>query len=222
MEKTNEKIDSVIESILFVAGTSIKRADIQSKLELTDKELNASLSRLQKKYSTGGIKLLEFNDKLQFSTNSDNQTEVAICLNPLRERALSKAMMETLSIVAYKQPVTRLDIEEIRGVSSDYAVQILLEHNLIAVVGRKDAVGKPLLFGTTDEFLKRFNLHSLADLPGTEELLSRIQTIRTEETDSLYREFDVSSEEIIPESIKRKVLSRTEDIDADAGNNDFV
>ena len=70
-------------------------------------------------------------------------------LNPIRERALTKATLETLAIIAYKQPITRLEIEEVRGVNSDYTVQTLLDHNLIEVVGRKDAVGKPLLFGTT-------------------------------------------------------------------------
>ncbi|MEG1499968.1 MAG: SMC-Scp complex subunit ScpB, partial [Clostridia bacterium] len=103
-------------------------------------------------------------------------------------------------IIAYKQPVTRLEIEEVRGVSSDYAVQVLLEHKLIEVVGRKDVIGKPLLFGTTDEFLKRFNLSNISDLPNQEEILDRINLIGVEEkSDSLYNEFELPAEEEIPE-----------------------
>jgi len=84
-----------------------------------------------------------------------------------------------MAIVAYKQPITRLEIDEIRGVGSDYAIQILLQSNLIEVTGRKDTVGKPLLFGTTDQFLKRFELENIDNLPSYEELLEKIKVIET-------------------------------------------
>jgi len=104
----------------------------------------------------------------------DNVAEV---LNPIREKELTKSMLETISIIAYKQPVTRLEVEDVRGVDCTYALQTLSRMKLIDVIGRKDAVGKPLLFGTTDEFLKRFSLSGLNDLPDYEELTDRIKTI---------------------------------------------
>ena len=110
-----------------------------------------------------------------------------------------------MAIIAYKQPITKLEIEQVRGVSSDYAIQLLLTHNLIEVVGRKDAVGKPLLFGTTDEFLKRFEIESLENLPKYEELLEQIAVIK-DDSNSLYREFEVlpleEDDKIIVESMK--------------------
>ena len=100
------------------------------------------------------------------------------------------AASSSYAIIAYQQPITKAEIELVRGSSSDYAIQILLSHNMIEVVGRKDAVGKPLLFGTTDEFLKRFELQSLDDLPKYEELLEQIQVIK-KDGNGLYREFEV-------------------------------
>ena len=121
-----------------------------------------------------------------------------------------------MAIIAYKQPITKLEIEEIRNSkSADYAIQMLLDHKLIEVVGRKDAVGKPFLFGTTDEFLKRFNLSSLQDLPSYEDLLERIKLIRQEtevqhSTDSLYRDHTISQEEIIPEFLQGEKIETIE------------
>ena len=122
--------------------------------------------------------------------------DVATVLNPIREKQLTKAALETAAIIAYKQPVTKLDIEQVRGVNSDYAVQVLTNFNLIEVVGRKDAIGKPLLYGTTDEFLKRFELQSIEDLPDYDELIERIKVLYEDnkKTDALY-----GSTEIIPE-----------------------
>ena len=109
-------------------------------------------------------------------------------------------MLETVAIIAYKQPVSRLDLEEIRGASSEYAIQKLLEINLIEVVGHKDAIGKPALFGTTDEFLKRFELSSLDDLPDYDTIVGKIraQEISTSADNSyLYRKDEYISE--VPE-----------------------
>ena len=143
-----------------------------------------------------GIVLLEFNDKLQLSSNANYAETVSLVLNPIRERNLSKATLETIAIIAYKQPITRLEIEEIRGVSCDYAISILLEHNLIEVVGRKDAVGRPILFGTTDEFLKRFNLKSIDELPDYKTLLDQIEIMHARPSDALYNEFSVPTDKI--------------------------
>ena len=111
---------------------------------------------------------------------------MAEVLNPIKEKALTKAVLETAAIIAYKQPITRLEIEQVRGVNSDYAINNLLENKLIDVVGRKDAIGKPLLFGTTDEFLKRFSMNSLSDLPDYDELMERIEVIKTPQNAGLF------------------------------------
>ena len=135
--------------------------------------------------------------------------QISNILNPIREKALTKAALETAAIIAYKQPITKLEIEEIRDVNSaDYAIQVLLQHKLIEVVGRKDAVGKPLLFGTTEEFLKRFSLKDINELPNYEDLLERIKLIRQEnideqlDNDGLYREYEVKQDEDMPEFLQ--------------------
>lgn len=196
-----ENLSEIIESILFVAGEAVTVSDISGKLDVTQKEMNKAIDQLKNRFSgESGIVLLHFNDKLQLATNSKYAEAVSTVLNPIRERNLSKATLETAAIIAYKQPITRLEIEEIRGVSCDYAINILMEHNLIEVVGRKDAVGRPVLFGTTDEFLKRFNISSIADLPDYNALLEKVKIVRTN-SDSLYNKYDVPTDPIVADSI---------------------
>lgn len=188
-------LENIIESILFVSGDAIDTNEMASLLDVKPKEIKDAVEVLKTKYNAeSGIKLNEFNNKLQFSTNSNYSDQVALVLNPIRQRNLSKATLETAAIIAYKQPITRLEIEEIRGVSSDYAINILMEHNLIQIVGRKDSVGKPTLFGTTDEFLKRFNISSINDLPDYNELLERVKVIHENKSDSLYNHFEIKDE----------------------------
>ena len=133
---------------------------------------------------------------MQFSSNPAYADDVSAVLNPIKEKELSRSMLEVAAIIAYKQPVTRIDLEEIRG-NSEYAVQKLLELGMIEPVGRKDAVGRPVLFGTTDNFLKRFQISSLDELPDYDELINRIQLIHgpTEDESYLYKK-DVYTEEI--------------------------
>ena len=126
--------------------------------------------------SNSGIQLIEYNKKIQLCTNKEYAEYVAQVLNPIREKKLSKLVMEVCGIVAYKQPITRLEIEKVRGnLNCDYAINFLLENDLIEVVGRKDAIGKPMLYGTTDKFLKKFGLESIDDLPDYDQLVSRIE-----------------------------------------------
>ncbi|MBQ3115633.1 MAG: SMC-Scp complex subunit ScpB [Clostridia bacterium] len=194
--KNLEKLTNIIESILFVSGTQVAISDIADKLEITEKDINTAVKILKEKYNgDSGIQLLSFNKKLQFCSNPAFADEVSSVLNPIKERELSKSMLEVAAIIAYKQPVTRIDLEEIRG-NSEYAVQKLLELGVIEPVGRKDAVGKPVLFGTTDKFLKRFQISSLDELPDYDELINKIQLIRgnSVENDYLYTK-DVYVEE---------------------------
>ena len=186
--KNLEKMTNIIESILFVSGTQVAISDIAEKLEVTDKEIAEAVKLLKEKYSeNSGIQLLTFNKKLQFCSNPKYADEVSQVLSPIKMRELSRSMLEVAAIIAYKQPVTRIDLEEIRG-NSEYAVQKLLELGVIEPVGRKDAVGKPGLFGTSDKFLKRFQISSLDELPDYEELLNKIQLIHgdKQEEDYLY------------------------------------
>lgn len=173
-----EKIDNVLEALLFVSGDGLKISDICEILELQKSEVNSAVKRLQKKYGgESGVHLIVYNGKIQLASNPDYAEALSFVLNPIKEKALSNPAMETLSIIAYRQPVTRLDIEHIRGVNCDYALQALLKNDLIEIVGRKDSLGKPLLFGTTDTFLKRFGIEDVADLPDRDALLEKIRDI---------------------------------------------
>lgn len=198
MEK---KLPSIIEGIMFVAGTGVSIEDIAQKLEVTVDEVKAAVYVLQKKYDAdSGIQIITYKDKIQLCTNPEFADPISLVLNPIKERVLTKTALETVAIIAYQQPITRLEIENIRGVGCDYAIQLLLSHNLIEVVGRKDVVGKPLLFGTTDEFLKRFELQSLDDLPKYDELMAQIKILNDNTSDSIYNEFDIDAEEPIEAS----------------------
>lgn len=195
-----ENLKQNIEAILFTAGNAIKVEEILSKLpDVTKSEFDEAVSELKRKYSgDSGILLLSFNGKLQFSSNQLYGDLVADVLLPLKEKELTKTLLEVLAIVAYKQPITRLEIDDIRGVGSEYAIQTLSRLNLITVIGRKESVGRPSLYATTDEFLKRFELENINDLPDYEELLEKIRII--EGTDklatgsSLYKEVNISTE----------------------------
>jgi len=194
--KNLEKLTNIIESILFVSGTQVAISDIAEKLEVSDKDIIKAVDVLKEKYAgDSGLQLLHFNKKLQFCSNPAYSEQVSSVLNPIKEKELSKSMLEVAAIIAYKQPVTRIDLEEIRG-NSEYAVQKLLELGVIEPVGRKDAVGKPVLFGTTDKFLKRFQISSLDELPDYDDLINKIQLIHgdKQEDDYLYKK-DVYIEE---------------------------
>ena len=171
-------LSNKIEAVLFVSGKEIEEAFIKEKLNADTKDFNKAVAELQSKYSgDSGIHLLRFNKKLQFSTNPQYSAEVEAVLNPIKEKELTTAMLETLAIIAYKQPVTRLDVEEIRSVDCSYSVQNLVRLGLVEVVGRKETIGKPLLFATTDDFLKRFSISDVSDLPDYETLLAKLQEI---------------------------------------------
>lgn len=219
-----ENLKDIILSVLFVAGDGIEKNFIAEKLEISEKEVEKVVKELKEEYANNkGIHIIEYKNKVQLASNPSYAEYISGVLNPIREKSLTRAALETLAIIAYKQPITKIDIEDIRGVNADYAVQILLDQNMIEVVGRKDAVGKPLLFGTTESFLKRFNIQNVADLPGYEELLERIKTIRTEDDeesqDTLFRNVDdLEFNDELPAHLKGENFQL---IEAD-GTNDAV
>ena len=174
-----ENLENILESILFVSGDGVEIPEIAEKLQITEEEVNKAVENLKESHKNTGIQVITYRNKVQLSSNPEYTPFVDEVLRPIKEKQLTKAVMETAAIIAYKQPITRLEVENIRGVNSDYAVSCLTENNLIEVVGRKDAIGKPLLYGTTDNFLKKFGLQSIAELPDYDELLERIKVIET-------------------------------------------
>ena len=211
-----ENLKEIILSVLFVAGDGIEKSFIAEKLEVSEKDVEKVVYQLKEEYAgVKGIHIIEYKNKVQLASNPSYAEQISGVLNPIREKSLTRAALETLAIIAYKQPITKLDIEDIRRVNSDYAVQILLDQNMIEVVGRKDAVGKPLLFGTTESFLKRFNIKDVAELPDYEELLERIKTIHSEEDeeagDTLFRNVEeVEFNEELPDFLKDENFQRIE------------
>ena len=172
------RLSNILQSVLFLSGKAVEESFIKEKLQLSAKEMKDAVAELQAQFSgENGIHLLRFNGKLQFATNPQYAKEVEAVLNPIKEKELTNAMLETLAIVAYKQPVTRLEIEEIRAVDCTYSVQNLTRLGLIEAVGRKETIGKPLLFATTDEFLKRFSIGDVSELPDYETLLEKLKEI---------------------------------------------
>lgn len=209
-----ELLDNILEGLLLVSGNALNIAEVTEQLELQKSEMDGAIKRLKAKYGGScGIQLLTYNGKMQLGSNPAYGDVIASVLNPIREKELSNAALETIAIIAYKQPVTRLEIEQIRGVNCDYAVQMLLKNNLIEVVGRKESVGKPLLFGTTDNFLKRFRIEDISQLPDYEKLLDSIKVIETEnkppESESLYNEFELPPEET-PEFLQGEDVEHVE------------
>ena len=174
-----DNLTQILEAILFASGSSRKKADIMALLpDVKKAQFDKSIEELKAKYSgESGVLLLDFNGKLQFSTNTNYGDIVAEVLTPLKEKELSKTLLEVLAIIAYKQPITRIEIEKIKATSADYAIGLLLKVNLIEVVGRKDAVGRPVLYGTTDEFLKKFQLSEISELPDYQAVLERLEEL---------------------------------------------
>lgn len=214
-----ENIKSIIEAIVFASGEPIEKAEIVDKMpELTMEGLNDIVSELKQKYGgDSGIRLIEFNGKLQFTTNPDVGDFVCDMLTPLREKSLTKSLLEVLATIAYKQPITKLEIDELRGVGSEYAIAGLTKANLVEVVGRKDTVGRPLLYGTTDEFLKKFELNSIEELPDLSEVMEKIDLIYQPQSESLFhnRSFlDGSDDEADVEEKEKGVIEALKQVEA--------
>ena len=160
-------IPKVVEAILFVSGEPVETAELERALEVTTLELSAALDELESRYDRErrGLRLLRFGGHVQLGTRSEYAPYIEKLLQPVQKQTLSQAVMETLAVIAYKQPVTRGEIEAVRGVKCDYSVQSLMNKRLICEVGRKETLGRPILYGTTDEFLRHFGISSLAELP---------------------------------------------------------
>ena len=162
----NERV-GIVEAILFVTGNAVEKKEICRAMELTEGELEETLDALESGYDFDrrGLRLLRFGAHVQLATRPDYAPYVEKLLQPVQKQSLSQAVMETLAVIAYRQPVTKAEIEQVRGVKCDYSVQSLLTKGLIEEVGRKEALGRPILYGTTDDFLRHFCISSLSELP---------------------------------------------------------
>ena len=164
--------ESAIEAILFASGESVELSRLAYCLELDEKNLKALIHRLIDKYAeeNRGMKIIQVNDAYQMCTNEIYYDFVSKLVKAPSKKVLTQTLLETLAIVAYKQPITKSGIEDIRGVNADHAINKLVEYKLICEVGRMETPGKPILFGTTDEFLKYYGLKTLHDLPSLPEI----------------------------------------------------
>lgn len=162
-----QKAEAVLEAILFTMGEAVEISRLASVLEMDEKEVKELLAGMQERYveESRGISLMWLEDSIQLTTKAEHYEYLIKIAKTPRKMVLTDTVMETLSIIAYKQPVTRLEIERIRGVSCDHAINKLLEYDLITELGRLDAPGRPLLFGTTEQFLRCFGVRSLDELP---------------------------------------------------------
>ena len=176
-------IDAVIESLLFVSGDGITLSYIAEILEISEAEARKYVDKLKDFYkqNSRGIEIVEYDGYVQLKTPEENFLYVTKLAESKRKQPLSPAALEALSIVAYHQPVTRSSVEFIRGVNSDGPMSRLIERGLIEERGRLDAPGRPILYGTTKEFLRSFGLSSLSDLPDIEDLAKQFPYLQEEE-----------------------------------------
>lgn len=167
MEQDIKVIEGKIEAVLFSVGEAVDRERLAQALELDTDTVVKIVHNMMDKYdgTDRGIRIVEIENSFQMCTKADYYDTLIKVVNIPRKHVLTDVLLETLSIVAYKQPITRQEIEAIRGVSCVHAVNKLVEYNLIHEVGRLDAIGRPILFGTTDDFLRSFGVQSTDELP---------------------------------------------------------
>lgn len=166
MKKT-KKLQGAIEAILFTMGESVELSKIAKAIEESEETTLKLIRTMMDKYETEdrGVRIIELNRAFQLCTKKEAYEYLIRVATQPKKHVLTDVLLETMSIIAYKQPVTKIEIEKIRGVKSDHAVNKLVEYGLAEEVGRMDAPGRPILFGTTEEFLRRFCVQSLDDLP---------------------------------------------------------
>ena len=157
----------VIEAILFVAGEPVKISELAQALEIEEKEAIRAVEALERHFDEEkrGITVKRYGDHLRLETRAEYAPYVERMLQPIQRQSLSQTVMETLAVIAYRQPTTKGEVEQVRGVKCDYSVQSLLNKGLIKEVGRKEALGRPILYATTDKFLEHFGISDLRELP---------------------------------------------------------
>lgn len=186
------RLEGIIEAILFTMGDSVEIEKIAAAIEHDVKTTEKIIRNMMDKYETEdrGIRIIELNHAYQMCTKTEMYDYLIKVAKQPKKYVLTDVMLETLSIIAYKQPVTRLEIEKIRGVKSDHAVNRLIEYDLVCEVGRMNVPGKPILFGTTEEFLRRFGVQSVEELPGIDP--ERMEAFKEEAEDEAQLKLNLS------------------------------
>lgn len=162
-----EELKNIIEALLFAYAEPISLKELSSITNCSIEEIEYSVNLLVDEYKEDkrGVQIIKLENKYQMCTNKDYYFYIKKLLEPKRKKTLSQATLETLTIIAYKQPITKIEIEDIRGVKCDKTIQTLLENNIIKEAGRLNKIGKPIIYKTTDEFLKILGIESIKDLP---------------------------------------------------------
>ena len=184
------KAEAAIEAILFAVGESVEAEKLAKAIE-QDTAAKKIIGHMMDRYreEDRGIQIMELENAYQLCTKSELYEYLIRVAKQPRRIVLSDVVMETLSIIAYKQPITKMEIEKIRGVKCDHAVNKLVEYNLVKELGRLDAPGRPLLFGTTEEFLRHFGVNSLEDLPSINPV--QIEDFKAEAEEEIQMKLDV-------------------------------
>ena len=193
--KEEKAWEAVIEAVLFTMGNSVELSRLAAAIGQDENAAREAVLRLKKRYDTGkrGMQIIELENSYQMCTRSEYYEHLIRVAATPKKQVLSDVVLETLSIIAYKQPVTNLEIEKIRGVKSDHAVNKLVEYNLVYEVGRLDAPGRPALFATTEEFLRRFGIGSTQNLPVADPVVAA--EIRMEVEEELSGSGDLMTED---------------------------
>ncbi len=183
--------EGIIEAILFAMGDSVELGKIAEAIEHDENTTRKMIRQMMDKYEAEdrGIRIVELDGSYQMCTKTELYDYLIRIAKQPKKFVLTDVQLETLSIIAYKQPVTKLEIEKIRGVKSDHAVNKLVEYGLACEVGRLDAPGKPILFGTTEEFLRRFSVQSVEDLPSLD--VEQVETLKSEAEEEIQLKLDV-------------------------------
>lgn len=202
-EKQLEKhLEAVVEAVLFTMGKSVELRQLAIATGQSEEETRQAVERLKARYDKEerGMEIIELEDSYQMCTRTGfYENLIRVAASP-KKQVLSEVVLETLSIIAYKQPVTKMEIEKIRGVKSDHAVNRLVEYNLVQEVGRLDAPGHPALFATTEEFLRRFGIGSTENLPDMDPV--REEEIRVEVEEEMKVRFDEAGQEDTQEDLE--------------------
>jgi segregation and condensation protein B len=192
-----------IEALIFCSPNPIKVIDIKTCLsemfnaDVPDEDIAGALQRLEEKYTAEeySFQLYKAGGGYQFLTKPAYQASIGIMLKQQSKKRLSTSAMETLSIIAYKQPISKTEIENIRGVNCDYAVQKLLDKNLIEITGKADTIGRPMLYGTTPKFMEYFGINDLNELPVPKEFTTETDTTSTIGENTDLKETDVQPQQ---------------------------
>lgn len=198
-ELDEKREEAIVEADLFTMGKSVELRQLAAALGTDTERAEAAVRRLQSRYEAEkrGMQITQLEDSWQMATRAEYYENLIRVAATPKKQILTDVVLETLSIIAYKQPITKLEIEKIRGVKSDHAVNKLIEYNLVYEVGRLDVPGRPALFATTEEFLRRFGVGSTKELP--EPAPGRIDEFRME------AEEELKFEGKLPEEAEKKI-----------------